>query len=324
MTQNEFRLVCENKIEKIRENVKSRRIFIWGAGVGGKILENVCREHEIEVSGFCDKNADQIKEFLGYLVFPLSEMKPEKDYLIISVMTFEVDVLDWIHEIGYTCNDCFYINENENFYEYNKFNRDDIVYKGCKVGRYTYGYEDLLKEYPMATSIGRYCSINPTARIWNNHPMDYISTHPFLDYPLFYGWGAYELRREYINRYGEHFHNAQYENSPLRDNREVVIGNDVWIGANAILLPGVRIGDGAVIAAGAVVTKDVAPYAVVGGVPAKIIKYRFTKEDSDLLQQVKWWEWSIEEIEDNIELFYQPQQFLQNVRNEIHKRTEGS
>ncbi len=68
------------------------------------------------------------------------------------------------------------------------------------------------------------------------------------------------------------------------------IGNDVWIGANVLILDGVTIGNGAIIAAGAVVTKDVPPYAVVGGVPAKIIKYRFNKEEIDFLEQLKWWE----------------------------------
>ena len=314
MTHYEFKAVCERKINKIKENAKGRRIFLWGAGVGGKVVEEVCREHDVIVSGFCDKNADTIKEYLGYHVYPLSEMIPEKDYLIISYITFEYEVLDWVHEIGYTCHDCFYINEFEDFNECIKYNKEDITYKGCKVGRYTYGYEDLLRNYPMAVSIGRYCSINPTAHIWNNHPMDYMTTHPFLDYPAFYKWESYESRREYIKKYGKYFHNAAFEISPLRNNQEVVIGNDVWIGANVIILPNVHIGDGAVIAAGAVVTKDVDPYAVVGGVPAKIIKYRFGKEDIDLLEQVKWWEWTIEEIEQNIELFYQPEKFLQYIR----------
>lgn len=306
--KEKFKAICEQKLIRIKESIKGRKIYIWGAGTGGKIVEEVCKKEKLAVSGFCDKNADAIKEYLGYPVFPLSDMIPDDDYLIISFMTLEYNVLEWIQEIGYTCEDCFYICENEGY------NKEDIIYRGCKIGRYTYGYEGLLDSYPMV-SIGRYCSINSTARIWNNHPMDYITTHPFLDYPRFYRWEAYESRQEYIHRYGKYFHNAAFEDSPLRDNREVVIGNDVWIGANAILLPGVIIGDGAVVAAGAVVVKDVEPYAVVGGVPAKVIKYRFMKENISLMEQIKWWEWSVEDIEKNIELFYQPEKFLRMIKD---------
>lgn len=304
---DEFREICDKKITKIKQYAKGRKIYIWGAGTGGKIVEEVCRMHGIVVSGFCDKSADDRKEYLGYPVYRLSQMDPKEAYLIISLMSFEYDVLKWIREIGYTCEDCFYMNENE------WCNKEDIVYRGCRIGRYTYGYEELLYYYPMAVSIGRYCSINPTARIWNNHSMDCVTTHPFLDFPYFYEWEAYESREEYACKYGTHLHNADFQNSPLRDNGAVTIGNDVWIGANVILLPGVTIGDGAVIAAGAVVTKDVEPYAVVGGVPARLIKYRFSEEKIRLLEEIKWWEWPKEEIERNIELFYQPEKFFQSV-----------
>ncbi len=302
---DEFKKICEKKIDRIVQNAKGRNIYIWGAGTGGKIVEEVCREHGVVVSGFCDKSADEKKEYLGYPVYKPSQMDPKEAYLIISLMSFEYDVLNWIREIGYTCEDCFYMNENE------WCNKEDIVFRGCRVGRYTYGYEELLHYYPMAVSIGRYCSINPTARIWNNHSMDCVTTHPFLDFPYFYEWKVYEEREKYACQYGTHFHNADFQNSPLRDNRAVTIGNDVWIGANVILLPGVTIGDGAVIAAGAVVTKDVEPYAVAGGVPARIIKYRFSEEKIRLLEEIRWWEWPEEEIERNIELFYQPEKFFQ-------------
>lgn len=74
------------------------------------------------------------------------------------------------------------------------------------------------------------------------------------------------------------------------------IGNDVWIGQNAVIMDGVKIGDGAIVAAGAVVTKDVAPYAIVGGVPAKLIKYRFDEATIKDLLRLKWWELSDKEI----------------------------
>ena len=95
--------------------------------------------------------------------------------------------------------------------------------------------------------------------------------------------------------------------------KEVVIGNCVWIGANVIILPGIHIGDGAVVSAGAVVTRDVEPYAIVGGVPAKIIRYRFSAEDINAFLMMKWWDWSLEKIKNNLELFYQPSMFIEQM-----------
>ncbi len=78
---------------------------------------------------------------------------------------------------------------------------------------------------------------------------------------------------------------------------QVVIGNDVWIGCNSIILGGIKIGDGAIVGAGAVVTRDVAPYSIVAGVPAKVIKYRFTDEQIEFLDSLKWWDKPPVEIE---------------------------
>ena len=99
-------------------------------------------------------------------------------------------------------------------------------------------------------------------------------------------------------------------NAYLANNSPCVIGNDVWIGWNAILTPGVHIGDGAIIGAGAVVTHDVPPYAIVGGVPARIIGMRFSKDIIDKLLTIKWWYWSDEMIKANYEYFYQPELFV--------------
>lgn len=85
------------------------------------------------------------------------------------------------------------------------------------------------------------------------------------------------------------------------DNKgDIVIGNDVWIGYEAVILAGVTIGDGAVIGARAVVTKDIPPYTIVGGVPAKPIRKRFSQETIDLLLKIKWWNWPEERIRQHI------------------------
>jgi acetyltransferase-like isoleucine patch superfamily enzyme len=83
----------------------------------------------------------------------------------------------------------------------------------------------------------------------------------------------------------------------------VLIGNDVWIGNNVIIMDGIKIGDGAIIASGSIVTKDVAPYTIVGGVPAKFIKPRFDEQQAKRLLEIKWWDWSLEKIKTNSKFF---------------------
>lgn len=141
--------------------------------------------------------------------------------------------------------------------------------------------------------IGRYCSIAPEVKvITGNHPIErFVSSHP-----CFYSV-EYKSRTSFVS--SQKFDEFAYSEG----NYPVTIGNDVWIGYGAKLLQGVSIGDGAVIASGALVTKDVPPYAVVGGVPAKVIKYRFTSEQIDFLIECKWWEKDLDWIKDHAELF---------------------
>jgi serine acetyltransferase len=86
----------------------------------------------------------------------------------------------------------------------------------------------------------------------------------------------------------------------------VVIGNDVWIGAQAIIMPGVKIGDGAVIGAGSIVTKDVEPYEIVCGNPARHLRWRLGEREREFMKMLRWWDWSDEKIKENIDLFRAP------------------
>ena len=171
---------------------------------------------------------------------------------------------------------------------------------GFKVGKYTYGYEQFLYEGVNLKEIGSFCSIAKNVSITGmNHPTKYITTNPII----------YFKSRGFIKE--------DNRNLISNDkNKKVSIGNDVWIGMNVTILPSVRIGNGVIIGAGAVVTKDVPDYAVVVGSPAKIIKYRFSDEEIDILNKSKWWEWSDEKIRVNIEKFTDKEEFF----NEILKK----
>ena len=106
---------------------------------------------------------------------------------------------------------------------------------------------------------------------------------------------------------GKHQYNTitsyPFKSNQISGKRGIEIGNDVWIGLGCTILYGVKIGDGATIAAGSVVTKDVAPYTVVGGVPAKLIKEKCSREDAKKMQEIAWWNWDTELIESRVDDF---------------------
>lgn len=139
--------------------------------------------------------------------------------------------------------------------------------------------------YFFACRIGRYCSIGEQVQIGrHSHPLDFISTSP-----IFY------LSPLDVLGVGEHASLSEAPTKPSRPPtrvKETIIGNDVYIGHGAFILPGVKIGHGSVVGAYSVVTKDVPPYAIVAGSPAKIIRSRFDLATVDELLEVKWWEYS--------------------------------
>ncbi|MCK5149253.1 CatB-related O-acetyltransferase [bacterium] len=156
-------------------------------------------------------------------------------------------------------------------------------YHNIEIGKYSYGGCFNLSNIRAFTKVGRYCSFAQNVYIYNtNHPLEKKSVHPF-----FYNPALGLVEREQVSR------------------RHIEIGNDVWVGQNVIILASVsNIGDGVVIGAGTVVTKDVPDYAVVVGNPGKIIKYRFSESTIRKLKQEQWWQKDITELFANIEDFY--------------------
>ena len=157
------------------------------------------------------------------------------------------------------------------------------------IGRHSYiGYNSEIH----SCDIGAFCSIANGLIVGGaKHPLDWVSTSP-----VFYDVGGGT---------GRHLGNHKIE--PLK---RTSIGNDVWIGSRVIIMQGLRIGTGAVIGAGSVVTKDVPPYAIVAGCPARIIKYRFDEDTIRQLLESRWWEWSDKELTEYSIHINQPNLFV--------------
>lgn len=165
----------------------------------------------------------------------------------------------------------------------------DYSYYDDLEGPEDFEHKNVLYHYPFMEDkliIGKFCAIATDAKfIMNgaNHKTSGISTYPFSIFGN--GW------EKVMPKPGE-----------LPYKGDTVIGNDVWIGYDATIMPGIKIGDGAVIGAKSVVTKDVPPYAVVGGNPAKIIKMRFDESTIQTLLKIQWWNWDIKKITENLQL----------------------
>ena len=161
------------------------------------------------------------------------------------------------------------------------FMRENPAYSAYEIGSWTYGTPTVLSWGEGAKlQIGRYCSFadGVTVLLGGEHRTDWITTFPF----------------------NVLFAEASHISGHPKTRGDVIIGNDVWIGREAFIISGIHIGDGAVIGARSVVTKNVAPYAIVAGNPAKVIRERFTSEQRDALLKIAWWNWPETQIRESI------------------------
>ena len=172
---------------------------------------------------------------------------------------------------------------------------ENVRVSNSKVGKFTYFAEGARISN---AQIGNFCSIGPQVLMGRGtHPTKkFVSTHP-----IFFSTG----KQAQIS-----FADKTY----FDEIRPVIIGNDVWIGAKTYICDGVTIGNGAIIAAGAIVTKDVPPYAMVGGVPAKVLRYRFSMEEIDFLLKDAWWNKDINWLREHYKDFHNVKTYADMVK----------
>lgn len=156
------------------------------------------------------------------------------------------------------------------------------------IGKYTYGHEHIkIYSWGEGTNlyIGSFCSIADNVKIFlgGNHRKDWVTTYPFG-----------HIHKDVFNKFDGKGHPAT--------KGDVIIGNDVWISSGATIMSGVNIGSGAIIANNAHVVKNVEPYAIYGGNPAKLLSFRFPEETIQKLLSIAWWSWPDNKINDNAEL----------------------
>ena len=157
---------------------------------------------------------------------------------------------------------------------------ENPAYREFHIGRWTYGWPEIHRwRSTQQLSIGSFCSIAAGVKILlgGEHRIDFISTYPFGQ---FFGTGD--------------------KNAHEWSRGDVFIGNDVWIGHEALILSGTHIGDGAVVGAYSLVKGEVPPYAIVAGNPARVLRYRFSQATIDELMRIRWWDWDDEIIRRHI------------------------
>lgn len=177
-----------------------------------------------------------------------------------------------------------------------KIGKNVMIRRGSYVGSSVeigdYSYISGPNSFIDSTKIGKYCSIARSCTIGAaSHNYNWLTTSPII------------TDKKYL---------FVYEDKEVPQKDFVIIGNDVWIGMNSTINMGVIIGNGAVIASGSVVVKNVEPYSIVGGNPARHIKYRFSKEIIERLLDIEWWNWNEKEIRDKVDLFYDVEGFVTN------------
>lgn len=281
-----FQQKCSEKIEAIKQKGKTI-VFVSHDLNSVKKLCNRCLLLDQGLMLNVGNTEHVMEEY--HKVINKNDISSENDPITIKNETNDIDK---DHQIESKNTEESESENNEGCIEYSDITEcnnidtptySDLLSSNVHIGEFTYGDPQIFiwtNKYHVY--IGKYSSIESNVKIIvdGNHNTDWVSSYPF----------------------GELIPDIPKNSGHPIGKGNISIGNDVWIGYSTIILPGVKIGDGAVIGAGSVVTKNVDDYEIVAGNPAKHIRYRFSKDKIEKLKKIKWWEWPINKIKDNADI----------------------
>jgi acetyltransferase-like isoleucine patch superfamily enzyme len=295
------------------ELLRDKRVIIYGTGLNAKNVIPMLLMFNVSVECIVDDDERQ----WGAKLFGFGIKNPAEvlahlpdDYLILITMTHGLQVMNKLEALGMK-KGVHYISvlRNCDWFGHSVINERSI--HGVKVGKYSRppssgGFLNAA----IVDSIGAFCSINYTAMVVENHNKNYITSHSIMSQLRTISDGAISDDFEVMAPLIEANRNLN------KHKGKVVIGNDVWIGAGVIIMPSVKIGDGAIVGANSVVTKDVPDYAIVVGSPAKVIDYRFEPEEIKRLKKIQWWTWPDEDIAKLLPLFVDKEAFFKKLSDD--------
>jgi len=283
-----------------------QNIIIWGTGlISSYVFSAIQKDFSNTIDCFIDDNEFQEeKKIFGYPVQKpdyLDKVNLNRTVILIATKRWRQVGVELLNR-NYTFGKNFFLTQRV----ISKYDwlEDHIYPEPVFVGKHTNFRKDFVPymKYLCPKMIGSFCSIAEGARIVANHPLNEISTHWFPWIPKLIN---VDETYDYINK--------------ININSPVSIGNDVWIGYNAVITPGANIGNGVIIGANSVVTNDVPDFSIVAGSPAKIIKMRFNDKQIEILNRLSWWNWSDYKLKLHINYFRSKNDFFKLAEDLLSK-----
>lgn len=285
---NQIRKCIEDELDK---GINQFIIFPFG-NIGMNVKNILTNMYEIKPLCIIDNYLCKYNSNIKPLSF-LKELEDKKFSLILSTVNTDIyeeikkDVLEYIEEEK--------IVELEGMKNRTKFS--------TKVGKYSYGP---LCNHHLVESVGAFCSFANTCKVLSNHAVDYLSTSPFIYHGNLAQYASLNLKTYEDYKKEDWYFEGVFPKGIVKNFRKIEIGNDVWLGDGVKITNGANIGNGVIAGAGTIITKDIPDYAIVVGVPGKIIRYRYTSEQIKALNTIQWWNWSDEKIRYNYDDFFLP------------------